>query len=203
MQSVEPQVMQIQSVEPQVMQIESTGPQVMQIESTGPQVMQVQSVEPQMMQVQSLDSQVMQVEGHEPQVMQIESTGPKVMQGLQVQTLGPQVAQANALQTATITEAKPKMIQPKFRNRKQRKQGVYSMMSSNHKGGENSPGGGEGVQFDLPTDSPGGWGKDGDKTKKRSQKLKEQAQKSPEKRSSVYSAVRRFHEDKNFMALTK
>ena len=35
------------------------------------------------------------------------------------------------------------------------------------------------------------------------QKLREQMQKSPEKKSSVYSAVRKFHEDKNYMALTK
>ncbi|XP_072170179.1 protein unc-79 homolog [Diadema setosum] len=127
----------------------------------------------------------------------------------QVVSLEPQVVQATTIQTATVTEAKPKMIQPKFRTKKQRKLGVASIMSSSNQsggGGENSPGvGAEGVQFELPMDSPGGMGRAGraDKTKKRSQKLKEQAQKSPEKRSSVYSAVRRYHEDKNFMALTK
>ncbi|XP_041469783.1 protein unc-79 homolog [Lytechinus variegatus] len=122
-------------------------------------------------------------------------------------TVEPQVIQAATVQTATVAETKPKTIQPKFRTKKRRKMGVATIMSSsNQSSGENSPavgGGGDGVQFDLPVDSPGGRGKGGDKNKKRSQKLKEQAQKSPEKRSSVYSAVRRYHEDKNFMALTK
>lgn len=121
-------------------------------------------------------------------------------------TVEPQVMQAATLQSATVAEAKPKTIQPKFRTKKRRKMGVATIMSSANQGsGENSPsvGGGDGVQFDLPGDSPDGRGRGGDKNKKRSQKLKEQAQKSPEKRSSVYSAVRRYHEDKNFMALTK
>ena len=41
------------------------------------------------------------------------------------------------------------------------------------------------------------------KCKKDKKKKKDKEGKSPEKKSSVYSAVRRYHEDKNYMALTR
>ena len=41
------------------------------------------------------------------------------------------------------------------------------------------------------------------KGKKDKKKKKEKEGKSPEKKSSVYSAVRRYHEDKNYMALSR
>ena len=106
-------------------------------------------------------------------------------------------------------------LQPRFRSKKQRKMGVATISSNalSQRIDNKLAGGKQGdLTLDLSTAAGGvnaGLPKSGvmrkskEKGKKHSQKLKEQASKTPEKKSSVYSAAKRYHEDKNYMALTR
>ena len=110
-------------------------------------------------------------------------------------------------------------LQPRFRSKKQRKMGAATISSNALSQRIDNKLGGGGKQGELSLElsaaattggginagiTKGGMTrKSKEKGKKRSQKLKEQTQKTPEKNSSVYSAAKRYHEDKNFMALTK
>ncbi|XP_033647940.1 protein unc-79 homolog [Asterias rubens] len=105
-------------------------------------------------------------------------------------------------------------LQPRFRSKKQRKMGVATISSNAlSQRIDNKLGGGKQGDLTLDLSATAGGVNSGipkagmtrkskEKGKKRSQKLKDQS-KTPEKKSSVYSAARRYHEDKNYMALTR
>ncbi|PIK34598.1 hypothetical protein BSL78_28574 [Apostichopus japonicus] len=128
------------------------------------------------------------------QATTVTAGGPGKGQAVQTQVMGtmPTAPQAVATQHVVAMSLDRSKIQPKYRSKRARKLGV-------------STGHGEDTHPDLLVhgESPlkGKFARE--RRLRKIQKLREQMQKSPEKKSSVYSAVRKYHDDKNYMALTK
>ncbi|XP_022099411.1 protein unc-79 homolog isoform X2 [Acanthaster planci] len=174
----------------------------------------VEALEP-LNKVEAIPAKALMVSKEEPVSVQAVPRVVTEMAKVERQALEPSLMSAKV--ESFFSPFEKSKLQPRFRSKKQRKMGVATISSNALSQRIDNKLGGGGKQGELSLDlSAAGAGgginagitkggltrKSKEKGKKRSQKLKEQA-KTPEKKSSVYSAAKRYHEDKNFMALTK